>query len=43
MDMNFGKHDAKDWSVVVFGDKAKLELTHNAGLKTDVMPVLSDP
>ena len=43
MDMNFGKHDAKDWSVVVFGDKQKLELTHNAGLKSDVMPVLADP
>ena len=43
MDMNFGPHDARDWSVVTFGKEAPVSISHKGGIRSNTMPELEDP
>ena len=43
MDIHFGEDDARDWSIVVYGDKGPVTITHDEGLVTDKMPVIMAP
>ena len=41
--LNFGPDDARDWSIVVYGDKSTVSIKHNEDLESQKMPWLDVP
>ena len=41
--LNFGPDDARDWSIVVYGDKSTVSIKHKQDLESQKMPLLDVP